>query len=109
MVVMKWLVSSLVRSLPIALALALLLVFSSAAVACPTCKENLAGDPEAANIVRGYFWSILFMLSMPPLILSGLSLYFYYEVCKARALQAKAAAEGDLGNDDALDGRLAQA
>jgi hypothetical protein len=29
------------------------------------------------------------MLSMPPLILSGLSLYFYYEVRKARALAAK--------------------
>ena len=106
---MKWLASSLVRSLPVVLALALLFVFSSAAFACPTCKENLAGDPEAANIVRGYFWSILFMLSMPPLILSGLSLYFYYEVCKARALQAKALAEGRSGEEGLLDGRLAQA
>ncbi len=106
---MRKFVSSLIRSLPIALALALLLLFADAALACPTCKENLAGDPEAANIVRGYFYSILFMLSMPPLILSGLSLYFYYEVRKARALQAKAAAEGHLDNDDLLDGRLVQA
>ena len=102
-------ISTLVRALPIALALALLVCFADTALACPTCKENLAGDPEAANIVRGYFYSILFMLSMPPLILSGLSLYFYYEVCKARALQAKAVAEGHPGNDDALDGQLAQA
>ncbi len=102
-------ISSLIRSLPVALALALLLVFADFAFACPTCKENLAGDPEAANIVRGYFYSILFMLSMPPLILSGLSLYFYYEVRKARALQAKDIADGHLGNDDALDGQLAQA
>ena len=101
--------SKLIRSLPTALALALLVFFADAALACPTCKENLAGDPEAANIVRGYFYSILFMLSMPPLILSGLSLYFYYEVRKARALKAKAAAEGHPGQDDALDGRLAQA
>jgi hypothetical protein len=106
---MSKLASTLMRSLPIALALALLLVFSNAALACPTCKENLAGDPEAANIVRGYFYSILFMLSMPPLILSGLSLYFYYEIRKARALQAKALVEGHSGHDDALDGRLAQA
>ena len=106
---MKKLASTLIRSLPIAFALALLLFFADVALACPTCKENLANDPEAANIVRGYFYSILFMLSMPPLILSGLSLYFYYEVCKARALQAKAAAEGHPGHEDALDGRLAQA
>lgn len=102
-------VSKLIRWLPTALALTLLLFFADAALACPTCKENLAGDPEAANIVRGYFYSILFMLSMPPLILSGLSLYFYYEICRARALQAKAAAEGHPGHDDVLDGRLAQA
>ena len=106
---MKRLISRLIRSLSIALVVALLLVIADSALACPTCKENLAGDPEAANIVRGYFFSILFMLSMPPLILSGLSLYFYYEVRKARALQAKAAAEGQLDNADLLDGRLVQA
>jgi heme/copper-type cytochrome/quinol oxidase subunit 2 len=106
---MRELVSRLIRTLPVVLALALLLALADAALACPTCKENLAGDPEAANIVRGYFYSILFMLSMPPLILSGLSLYFYYEIRKARALQAKAAAEGHLEGNDALDGRLIQA
>ena len=95
---MKGHISTLVRLLPIALAL--LVCFADTALACPTCKENLAGDPDAANIDRGYFYSILFMLSMPPLILSGLSLYFYYEVRKARALQAKAGLS---------DGQLAQA
>ena len=107
---MRKLVSSLIRSLPIAIVLMLLLCLADEALACPTCKENLAGDPEAANIVRGYFYSILFMLSMPPLILSGLSLYFYYEVRKARALQAKAAAEGhSIEANAASDGWLAQA
>src|SRR5687768_13750265 len=107
---MRKVVSSLIRSLPNAIGLALLLCIADAAFACPTCKENLAGDPEAANIVRGYFYSILFMLSMPPLILSGLSLYFYYEVRKARALQAKAAAEGRSGEANAAsDVWLAQA
>ncbi len=107
---MKKLGFSLIRSLPNIIALALLLCLADAALACPTCKENLANDPEAANIVRGYFYSILFMLSMPPLILSGLSLYFYYEVRKARALKAKAASEGYSGDEDSsLDGQLAQA
>jgi len=58
------------------------------AQACPTCKEQIAGDPAAYNIARGYFWSILFMLSMPVLILTGLGSYFYWEVRRAYAKQA---------------------
>ena len=73
----------------IGIALAAVLLLAAAATACPTCKDNMAHDPASANLVRGYAYSILFMLSMPPLILSGLSLYFYYEVRKARALAAK--------------------
>jgi hypothetical protein len=70
-------------------ALLLVLVCQSLAVACPTCKDTLAAnDPARQNIVRGYFYSILFMLSMPFLILTGLSSYFYYEVRKARRLKA---------------------
>ncbi len=57
-------------------------------LACPNCKETLAeGGANAMNLVRGYFWSILFMMSMPFLILGSLVSYFYYEVCKARARQ----------------------
>ena len=63
------------------------LCFQSVAVACPTCAEGLVNDPNHANMVRGYFWSIVFMMSMPFLIMGGLSTYFYYEVCKARRLQ----------------------
>ena len=58
-------------------------------MACPTCKDNLAHDPASANLVRGYAYSILFMLSMPPLIFGGLSAYFYWEVRKAKARQAQ--------------------
>lgn len=92
----------MIRSLPIAFALVLLVCFADIALGCPTCKENLASDPESANIVRGYFYSILFMLSMPPLILSGLSLYFYYEVRKARALAAKGELSGNQLSADQL-------
>lgn len=58
------------------------------AEACPTCKDQIAGDPAAYNIARGYMWSILFMLSMPFLILGGLGSYFYWEVRRAYARQA---------------------
>src|SRR5262245_24957353 len=73
----------------ILLAVAGCLLCSGAALACPTCKESLAHDPASANLVRGYAYSILFMLSMPPLIFGGLSAYFYWEVRKARARAAK--------------------
>ena len=68
----------------------LVLALASIAAACPTCKESLAHDPAAANLVRGYAYSILFMLSMPPLILGTLCAYFYWEVRKARAKQTAA-------------------
>ena len=54
------------------------------AEACPTCKQGLENDPNHDRVVQGYFWSILFMMSMPFLTLSSLIGYFYYQVCKAR-------------------------
>ena len=74
-----------------AVAIALVVLFCSAALACPTCKDQLAHDPDSVNIARGYAYSIVFMISMPPLIFSSLCAYFYWEVRKARARQAVAA------------------
>jgi heme/copper-type cytochrome/quinol oxidase subunit 2 len=76
-----------------AAALAVALLLTSFAAACPTCKDQLAHDPASANLARGFYYSILFMLSMPFLIFSGLSAYFYWEVRKARARQAALASE----------------
>ena len=39
------------------------------------------------KIARGYAASILFVLSMPPLIVSGLLSYFYWEIRKAQQSQ----------------------
>lgn len=61
-----------------------LLMCADVAFGCPTCKDQLANDPAAQGIARGYFYSILFMLSMPALILLGLSTYFYLLVRQAR-------------------------
>lgn len=69
-------------------ALVALLVIAGVAEACPTCKDQIAGDPAAHNMARGYAYSIVFMLSVPPLILVGLGSYFYYEVRRAYAKQA---------------------
>ena len=56
--------------------------------ACPTCKEGVAEN--GGNLVRGYFWSILFMMSMPFLIVGGLSSLFYLDVRRARRKQDSA-------------------
>jgi hypothetical protein len=76
-------------------AVLVVLVLAQFASACPTCKDGIGDDPATANLARGYGLSIVFMMSMPFLILTGLSAYFYYEVCKARAVQALNAADCD--------------
>jgi hypothetical protein len=68
-----------------AFALLALALAAEPTLACPTCKDQLAHDPQSANLARGFYYSILFMLSMPPLILGGLAGYFYWEVRRARA------------------------
>lgn len=88
-----WLRSGLV-------AIALMLVCHAVAFACPNCKDSLANDPAQAGLVRGFFWSILLMVSMPFLILGGVSSYFYWEVCRARRARL---AQSPFGPDDVLD------
>ena len=68
------------------IALFLTAICMGVAEACPTCKESVAENGH--NLVRGYFWSIIFMMSMPFLILSALSAMFYLDVLRARRLKA---------------------
>ncbi len=66
---------------------------SSAAVlhACPGCADGQAGQgTERANIVNGYFWSIVFMMSMPFLLLGSFGTYCYLQMRKARAAREAA-------------------
>ena len=67
------------------LALVVALLGAGVLHACPTCKEGL--NEDGGNLVRGYFWSIMFMMSMPFLILTGLSGMFYLDVRRARQRQ----------------------
>lgn len=50
------------------------------------CSQALA-DGRGGDLVAGYFWSIVFMMSMPFVLVSALGLYFYLQVRKARAAQ----------------------
>jgi hypothetical protein len=53
-----------------ALFLCSILSFPAPASACPNCKEAVAAQPgEAARLKNGYYYSIIFMVSMPFLLL----------------------------------------
>jgi hypothetical protein len=80
------------RSIPWLAAL-LMLGLTATVQACPYCKESLAENGQ--RLVSGYFWSILFMMSMPFLILGGLSSYFYVQVVRARRGQRASAGGGE--------------
>jgi hypothetical protein len=73
------------------LSLAIVLLLAALAEACPNCKDTLATDPAQQGLVRGIYYSILFMMSMPFFIFGGLCSYFYYLVCRDRAEKAKLA------------------
>jgi len=79
------------RLIPIALAAVFVLALVGVAEACPGCAEAQAGQgANRANIVRGYFWSICFMMSMPFLLIGGFGTYCYVQY---KNLKAKAALE----------------
>src|SRR5262245_51598152 len=83
-VIVRWIVAAIV--------LALVLMIASVAAACPTCKDGLAqNDPRGQSLAAGISYSVLFMMSMPYIILGTVGSYFYLSVRRARAAQAAAA------------------
>ena len=55
------------------------LALSTVASACPTCKVALANhDASQGDIVSGYFWSILFMMSMPFVMVGSVGAWIVY-------------------------------
>ncbi|HEX4000782.1 MAG TPA: hypothetical protein VHX65_19695 [Pirellulales bacterium] len=74
-----------------ALAVLLVAVVQSLAVACPTCGEALGHQDAAHNgVAKGFFYSILFMMGMPYLLLGTFCGCMYWKVRRARAANAKA-------------------
>jgi hypothetical protein len=75
-------VTSLVR----VLVLALVVACAGTASACPNCKEALAEQKgDAARLKDGYYYSIIFMVSMPFLLL-GTGTFFVVRAVKRGAL-----------------------
>ena len=82
----------LVRYLTPILAVAVFACLACDALACPTCKDGLAdSDPSTQAMAAGYFYSILFMMSMPFLIIATFGSFAWYSVRKARQTEALAA------------------
>ena len=73
------------------LVLLILLVGVQVVDACPGCKDALSeNDPQHARMVRGYFWSILFMMAMPFTIAGTFGTFFYLEVRRKKLAQQDA-------------------
>lgn len=65
--------------------LAIVLLIASVAAACPTCKEGLAqNDPQGQALAAGYAYSVLFMMSMPYIVLGTFGSVAYYSIRRAR-------------------------
>ncbi len=71
------------------MALVCVLALVDVAAACPSCKAALANQQGKGDLVSGFFYSILFMLSMPFAIFGSFSGYFYYLVRRARREQSE--------------------
>ncbi len=65
---------------------------SSSLLACPMCSQALADSSQGGDLISGFFWSIVFMMSMPFVIVASLGTYFYLQIRRARAAQAALAA-----------------
>ena len=91
-------VQLLQRSRSFLAALALVAVLAAVASACPTCKEGLdQNDPQHQSIAAGFYYSILFMMSMPYILLGTLGFVAYNTIKRAKvqheAVPQEAAAE----------------
>ena len=63
-------------------------VIAALAAACPTCKDGIAeNDPAQQSMAAGYFYSILFMMSMPFVILGTFGSFAYFSIRQAQAQQ----------------------
>jgi len=81
----------LMRIAAVLLMLVVVLSLASDASACPTCKDGLAeDDPSSQAMAAGYFYSILFMMAMPFVIIGTFGGFAYLSVRKAREAEALA-------------------
>ena len=77
------------------LVFALVMCATSDVLACPTCKDGLAeNDPASQAQAAGYFYSILFMMAMPFVIIGTFGGAAYLSIRRAREQQASVSTDG---------------
>ena len=59
-----------------------LLLFSAVAQACPMCSQSIA---EENLLPHAYMYSIIFMLSMPAMVFTGIGSFIFFQYRKATA------------------------
>jgi uncharacterized membrane protein len=75
---------------------AVALCLTTSAWACPTCKQGLAeNDPTGQAMAAGYFYSILFMMAMPFVVLGTFGGFAYLSVRRAREAESLSAEAED--------------
>ncbi|HEY2893486.1 MAG TPA: hypothetical protein VGJ16_04715 [Pirellulales bacterium] len=62
---------------------------ASIASACPSCQAALNGDSSQADLARGIYYSILFMMSMPFAIVGTFGGLMYRAVKREQRRQAE--------------------
>jgi heme/copper-type cytochrome/quinol oxidase subunit 2 len=78
------------------LALLAVALLTTCVVACPNCKEGLAqNDPQHQSVARGFYYSVLFMMSMPFAILGTFGGMAYVSIRRARTQQQAASVADD--------------
>lgn len=77
------------------LVVSVIMLSATDVLGCPTCKDGIAeNDPASAAQAKGYFYSILFMMAMPFLILGTFGSAAYLSIKRAREQQVEATIEG---------------
>ena len=65
-----------------------LLCCAGEALGCPTCKDGLAeNDPASQAAAAGYFYSILFMMAMPFVVIGTFGSAAYFSIRRAQQNQ----------------------
>lgn len=81
---------TVVRYLFVVLVMAVVLATANSAFACPTCKDGMGvNDPSAQAMARGYFYSILFMMAMPFVLVGTFGGAAYLSIRRARERQGR--------------------
>ncbi len=75
----------ILRGSLIVAALAVVCCIASGAWACPTCREDLANEPQGRGLASGFYYSILLMMTMPFAIIGMLGAVAYRSVKRAQA------------------------